>query len=177
MATSTLVATAGASNANTYCTLAVADQYQEDRVADADGVWAAATTANKNRALLFATQRLDDLIQWSGWVVNDTQALLWPRVGMAYRSGYYIPDTVIPTELQHATAEYARQLLADTSLTDDYDVEAKGIKRLKAGPVELEFSASVYAKQIPDIVIQMLPPGWIVSVRGRGSGSRELMRA
>ena len=50
MATSTLVATAKSSTANSYCTLAEADQYHDDRPA-VSTTWADASDGNKTKAL------------------------------------------------------------------------------------------------------------------------------
>ena len=82
MGTSTLVATAGASNANSYVTLANADQYHDDRPA-VGTTWADASENNKIRALLWATMLLDDHYDWEGAVETETQKLNWPRNGLA----------------------------------------------------------------------------------------------
>jgi hypothetical protein len=175
MAVSTIVTTAGAASANSYCDLATAEQYHLDRPA-VGTTWSAATNDQKVAALLWATKLLDALYEWTGSVVNDTQALLWPRSGMAYRNGYSVPTTVIPVELQYATAEYARQLLA-ADRAGDSDVETQGITSISAGSVSLTFKdAGVVAKQIPDAVFFLLPASW-GRPRGRSSGVRELVRA
>jgi len=174
MAVSTLVATAGASNANAYCTLSVANQYHEDRPA-AGTTWADATNDEKIQAIIWATKLLDALYDWNGWVTTEDQALLWPRTGMWYRSGYYIDTDVIPTDLQHATAEFARQLLA-TDRAGDSDIETQGITSLKAGPVALTFKDSVMAKVVPDAVFHLIPDQW-GTPRGRARSTIELERA
>ena len=176
MATSTLVATAGSASANTYVTLAVADQYQDDRP-PAGTTWSGATDAEKNAALLWATTLLDALVEWTGWpAVATTQALLWPRTGMWSRNGVAVPITIIPVELEEACAEYARQLLADDRAADS-DIETKGIIGLKAGPVELDFKSTVAAKVVPDAIVNLLPGVWYTAIRGRHSMTAELQRA
>jgi hypothetical protein len=174
MAVSTLVTTPGASNANAYVDLATADQYHSDRPA-VGTTWSSATDVDKMQAILWATKLLDSLYDWTGWVIDDTQSLLWPRTGMYYRNGYYVPSTVIPTELQYATAEYARQLLVSDRAGDN-DVETQGIKSLKAGPVALEFKDGVTAKVVPDAVFHLIPEEWGVP-RGRSRMVVELERA
>ena len=53
-------ATVGGANANSYLTLAAAQEIIDGFVQDADvTAWASATTDQKNRALFTATQRLD----------------------------------------------------------------------------------------------------------------------
>lgn len=159
MAVSTLVATAGASNANTYTTLVFANQYNEDRPQNGSEVWDDAGDDDKNASLLFATKQLDALYEWAGVVTTETQALLWPRSGMVYPSGYSIPTDEVPELLQCATSEYARQLLAEDRSADS-EIEAKGLVGLKAGPVELRFSAGTAAKPVPDLVRNLLPSDW-----------------
>lgn len=174
MAVSTLIATAGASNANTYVTLAVADQFHEDRP-PSKTTWEDATNDEKNAAILWATQLLDALIVWSGTVIDGDQALLWPRNGMVYPSGYAVAMDIIPTELQNATAEYARQLLA-ADRAGDSDIETQGITSIKAGPVALTFKDSVYAKALPDAVYYLIPEDWYDYITGRAA-MRDLLRA
>jgi hypothetical protein len=172
---SSLVTTVGASNANAYVSLAVADQYHSDRPA-VGTTWSSATDVDKMQAILFATKLLDDLVEWTGWVVTETQALLWPRTGMWYRNGYSVSTTIIPTELQEATAEFARQLLVADRAADS-DVETYGLESFKAGPASLSFNLDyVTAKVVPDLVVHMLPGEWYERIRGRKSGSRELLR-
>ena len=183
MATTILDATAGSASANTYATLVQADAYHDDRL-PVGSVWIGASDATdssdakKNKALLMATRSIDDFVVWEGWVVDDTQVLLWPRQGLTDHTGIYqLSTTVIPTELIHATAELGRQLLANIGRTDDSDVETLGITRLKAGAVDMTFSDDVKAKVIPDLVAHLIPPHWYSSIRGRNSGTRELVRA
>jgi hypothetical protein len=171
---SALVTTAGSASANSYVTLAVANQYHANRP-PVGTTWDDATSDEKGAALIWATKLLDSLIDWTGWVVTETQALLWPRVGMWYRSGYYVPSDVIPVELQHATAEYARQLLLEDRAGDS-DIETVGLTHLTAGPVSLTFKDSVYAKVVPDAVFHLIPSRW-GSVRGRVSSTMEILRA
>ena len=177
MAVSTLVATAGSATANTYVTLAVADQYHEDRP-PAGTTWSgAASDAVKNAALLWATTLLDSLFEWTGSpAVPETQALLWPRTGMLYRNGVSVPSTIIPVELQEACAEYARQLLADDRAADS-DIETKGVTAFTAGPVSFTFKDSVTAKVVPDAAVHLLVAEWYSAIRGRASMMVELQRA
>ena len=174
MATSGLVTTPGAANANAYVSQEVAEQYHADRP-PAGTTWADASDEQKTAAILHATQLLDSLIDWSGYVVDDVQALLWPRNGLLYPSGFHVPNDIIPIQLQHATAEYARQLLV-SDRTADSGIETQGITSIKAGPVAMTFKDSVAAKVVPDAVFYLIPRDW-GTVRGRVSSTRELLRA
>ena len=72
-----LVATPSADDANTYATLAEAETYHETRLHNDD--WNSAASADKNKALAWATRLLDDLIDWFGSKTDVYQPLLFPR--------------------------------------------------------------------------------------------------
>jgi len=174
-----IVTTAGSAAANSYASAAEADQYDDNRpAASSSDTWATATATQKTEALLWATKLIDRLVEWTGSAVDATQALQWPRIGMVKPTGFeHVGEMTIPQELKDATSEYARQLIADATRTDDYEVESKGIKSLRAGPVTLEFSSTASAKALPDAVLYLLPPDWVSSVRGRASSFHRLVRA
>jgi hypothetical protein len=175
MPAATLVTTAGAANANAYCTLAFANQYALNRPA-VGTTWSTASDEQKNAAILWATLLMDSLWDWSGFATDTTQVLQWPRQGMLKRTGWeYVDVHTIPTELQNATAEYARQLLAG-DLAGNSDVETQGITSLRAGPVALTFKDSVTAKPVPDTVFNLIPPSWGY-VRSRMTGVSRTVRA
>jgi hypothetical protein len=170
----TLVATPGASTANTYCTRAEADAYHAGHVSEA--VWLALSPDVQDAALVQATRLLDTMVVWEGWVVDSVQARLFPRNGLSYRSGYAIPNTTLPVDLKHATAEYAR-ILAGEDRAADSDIEAQGITELQAGPVRLRFrETGVVPKVIPDAVFYMVSQWGHIRQRA-GFGVRELERA
>lgn len=131
--------------------------------------------AIKIPALLMATRLLDALYRWEGFAVTETQALAWPRVGLITRNGFSIGETTIPTELKDATAEFARQLIAE-DLAANNDAETEGLRSLRAGPVTLEFRDNVTAKVVPDAVFNLLPPEWGY-VRTRRPKAFELVRS
>ena len=176
MGTSTLVATAKSSTANSYCTLAEADQYQDDRPA-VSTTWADASENNKIRALLWATQLMESLFNWNGYATTTTQALGWPRQGLLERIDVVLDSDTVPSEVKDAQSEYARQLLV-TNLAQDNDIEAQSISSIKAGSVALVFdSSAAYNKVVPDAVYLQIPQDWFSSVRGRLTGTRILERA
>jgi hypothetical protein len=159
MAVSALVVTPGSATANAYVSRAVADQYNLDRPA-ADTTWALATNDQKDAAILWATVLLDRMFVWYGYVINETQRLLWPRAGLLDVNQYRLLDsTTIPTLIQYATAEFARQLLAEDRAGDS-DIGKFGLESLKAGSVELRFRAGVTAQVVPDAVITLIPIDW-----------------
>jgi hypothetical protein len=165
--TSALVATAGSATANAYVTVAVANQYDADRIS-VGTTWE--DSPLRAASILWATKLLDRLIQWTGYPTDpDTQALLWPRTGMWDRRGNYIDSDVIPTDLQHATAEFARQLLV-TDLAGDSDMA--GLESLKVGTLALKFSGAANITTVPETVLYLLPEDWYWNVGGRSAGVR-----
>lgn len=176
MPVSAIVTTPGSASANAYVSLAVANQYHLDRPADGAGTWAAASDDSKAKAILWATQLMDALWEWSGYPTDAVQSLLWPRGAMLKRNGWeYVDIAVVPIELQRATAEFACQLLQGDR-TADSDIETQGIRQLTAGPVSLSFKDNVFAKAVPDAVVGLIPPDWGYP-RSRGQGARPLLRS
>jgi hypothetical protein len=176
VATSTIDATVGGASANSYCTLAEAKQYVEDRYVGSSTAWSGASDNDLNQALLFSTRIIESTIIFTGFVKTDTQALLWPRYGMTKRNEYALADDIIPQELKDCESEFARGLIVDVSRTDDSDPETQGIRNLKAGPVAITFDETAALKLIPDLAYLYLPAMWIESTRGRVSATRTLVR-
>jgi len=176
MGTSAIVATAKSSSANSYCTLAEADQYQDDRPA-VSTTWADASENNKIRSLLWATKLMEALFTWNGYASTTTQALGWPRMGLLERIDVSLDSDTVPQEVRNAQSEFARQLLV-TNRAQDSDIESDSIKSIKAGSISLVFdSDAAYNKVVPDAVYLLIPQDWFSSVRGRLTGTRMLERA
>lgn len=177
MTVSVIVTTAGAANANAYCDVAFADQYNLDRPQNGSTTWENADPDDdKAPAILWATQLMDRMWDWVGWVTTSTQALLWPRQGMVKPNLWeYVDNMTIPVELQRATAEYARQLLMVDRMADS-DIETYSLRSFKAGPVSFDFNPGVVAKNVPDVVYNLIPPQW-GCVRNRTKGYRDAVRA
>ena len=110
--TVTVTATVGASNANSYLTVAEGDAYAALELRTLS--WSTATTDNKGKAVIAATAALDQL-EWVGTKASTTQALLWPRAEAACGEKAY-DDDELPLELKRATFELANSLLADAGL-------------------------------------------------------------
>lgn len=143
----------GLSTANTYVSQADATTYHEKHLYATD--WTAATSGNKDIALMMATRIIDDQFTFEGKKVSDTQALEFPRFDIKDRSGYSIQSTTIPTSLKNAVSEYARWLLASDRTAEEGDT---GFKSLKVGSLSLTPDPGDRKNTIPDVVMKMLAP-------------------
>jgi hypothetical protein len=146
--------TVGGVSANSYASLAEAATYFTGHAHME--AWDDATDDERNRALVTAARLLDTHVEWAGWPVTETQARAWPRSGLLYTSGYVVSSAVIPTPLKYAQFELAQYLLTtDPSAASD----TAGIKRVKAGAIEVEFDGSVTGfEAIPDHVWALIKP-------------------
>lgn len=186
----TIVATPGASNANSYLTLQEAIDYFATRSAVAG--WDDAD--DQSVLVIMATRTIDMLLSpsrvyvpgtdgkpgyfkigraWTGATASSTQALAWPREGMFNRNGFPIANNVIPQDLKNAVAELAGALGTKDLLSDD-DAIIQGITSVKAGSVAVSFNRSqvlMATKMLPDSVLALLVPSWYTDERIEGAYS------
>ena len=164
-----LLATPGASNANSYLTEAEAETYFDNRLHAA--AWS--NVGDAEQALVTATQMLDWYMQWKGVKATSEQALEWPRTGVYDTSGTLIESTVIPSRIKQATCELALFSVSADRLADQ---DTDGYSMMKVGPLTLQSDASEARsskrKPIPKHIRQMLsnfiinPPGTARLIRG-----------
>lgn len=148
----------GASDANSYASLADGDSYHEGHLYAS--AWTGATTGQKEAALVMATRLIDGAYQFGGFKANLSQALQWPRqrcidpdlgqdrfTVLQNNRGPYFDDDSIPQALVNAVCETARELIkADT--TDAVDGE--GLSRVSiAGAIDLRFDKKDKQPAIP----------------------------
>lgn len=107
-----VVATAGASNANSYLSVADADSIAATMLTTQG--WSTATSDDKGKALIAATRYLDQL-EWVGSKASSTQALLWPRDDASCGEKSYDNDE-IPREVELACFDLADALLDTPTL-------------------------------------------------------------
>jgi hypothetical protein len=181
-------ATVGSASANSYLTLAAAQEIIDGFVQDADvTAWASATTDQKNRALFTATQRLDRE-RFLGARATDTQALQWPRTGVrkpdtyinTYAVGFpfrittdYYTDTEIPQQVQYA------QVVLATYLNNNPDgIGLSGLedyKNVKIGSIDVTPNlgyGAVGVDKIPPIVER-----YLTGLRISGPGNFAIKRS
>ena len=112
--TVTVIATAGSSSANSYLSVAAADDLADDYLGTLAWTAAATTTDDKSRALIMATRYLDQL-EWLGSRASTTQALAWPRSGAACGE-WSFEDDEIPVPIKQGCFDLAEALLASPTL-------------------------------------------------------------
>lgn len=129
----------GLTNANTYCSIATADEYF--LAYGAPIAWTGSTDAQKKTALRQATEYLEDVYggRWRGSVVSSEQALSWPRSGVYDHRGLLISSTDLPTRLVHACCLLALELRGGTDLRPNVDPGEGhvGASSITVGPVSL----------------------------------------
>lgn len=146
---------------DTLCVVSVADAYHGELPFGSP--WMPLDVEDRKKPLLRLSSRLiSQGIEWEGWPTVDGQPFALPRIGLTHPNGGALSSTVVPLIAQHMTAELALQLNVKNRTRDltlaDLDIRAA------AGTL---FGGGARRKVFPDVVADMLPPGWGV-IRGRG---------
>ena len=125
----------GKSNANSLCSVAVADAYLAIQAATA---WAAADNTTKENALMKATQYIETVYRerWKERRWTLAQAFSWPRFNMEDSDGSFIGETV-PLTVQQAVAEVALRVVQGDSLLPDVSTSDANIvsESVTVGPI------------------------------------------
>lgn len=147
MTVPTLIATAGSASANSYLSVAEANTIASSMVGTLQ--WNAATTDDKTRALITATNGLETL-SYIGTRADPDQALSWPRSNAA--CGDKAPtSTEVPRELKLACFDLAEALLGNPTMLRSSvattglvpGVANRDLKRLKLDVMELEWRTDI----------------------------------
>jgi hypothetical protein len=151
----TVVATVGASNANSFATVAEGDLYCDARL-NASAWTDEPDDDQKARALISATRELNTLA-YRGYTVTDTQALLWPRGYATDPDSPILADfdtDVVPQRVIDATCELALEYLkAGTSDPSALD-PTQGVIEKTIGPLTTRW-ADPYTR--PQTVVERYP--------------------
>jgi hypothetical protein len=112
----------GRVDANSYADIADGDAYFDGHLYAT--AWTAASSGNKEKALVFATRLIDAEYQFNGYRAHNGQALQWPREqcpdpdkGLITISvlvpflGDFVDAEIVPKAVVDATCEMARELL------------------------------------------------------------------
>jgi hypothetical protein len=160
-----LIATPGATNANSFVTLAEFNTYLSERLFSETA--SGASEPKKESALIMSTRLIGRWFIWNGAVWTQTQSLPFPRIGLVNANGQPIPEGVIPVELKEAVFELAIFFLnagtTDPTQTGDTD----NISKLKASSIEITFrdvQNTLAGKVMPETVSMLIPLSWYSAV-------------
>lgn len=147
----TVTATVGSASANSYLTVAAADDFANVYLGTLS--WSTATTDNKGRALIMATRYLDEL-KWLGDKASTTQALLWPRTDAAC-GDWSFTSSEIPQPIKQATFDLAEYLLGDSTALSGAGAGSSelipgipnaNLKRARVDVIDVEFNQAGQAE-------------------------------
>jgi hypothetical protein len=147
----------GRPDAESYCTVAFADEYHAAR---GNAAWAALSPLGKEIALRKATDFMLSNFgsRWVGTRATALQALDWPRAYVPALdgsvAGEFLFSTVIPVSVQRACAYYADPAI--TALVAS--AGAVSIKEKKLGPATFKYTSDDRAARALDVGAQMLLP-------------------
>src|SRR3954470_21426298 len=109
-------------DANSYANVTDGDTYHEGHLYAS--AWTAASTSNKEKALVMATRLIDSLCHFYGFRFTTTQSLQWPReqcpdpdkastpyTPLSVVLNNFVDPTIVPPAVLQATCEMARELL------------------------------------------------------------------
>lgn len=162
-------------NANSYAAVAEADSYWNTDRNDTT-TWIATSTADKQKALIQATQYLDATYRWTGVIVLSTQTLGWPRNLAVDTEGRSIDSTAIPAKLKEACFELAFLALSADLLPSLERGGQISRKSVTVGPIEeeTEFLSGAPAGRGYPLVDRILHGLFTAKI---GGGSAKAVRA
>ena len=157
--------TVSGATSTSYIDVASADAYFGAR-RNADAWTSLTATADKQLALMAATQRLEQL-KYCGTRTTSAQRLKWPRYGLVDDDNWPYPHTAIPRPVVEATCEMALHLL--NSGADDPLIET-GLENLRTlaagGGLSLGFRDDTVPGALP-VQVRRLLRGMIEGGDGR----------
>lgn len=187
----------GKVDANSYADVADGDGYHDGHLYAT--AWTAATTANKEKALVFATRLIDTQFQFNGWRTTNGQALQWPRdncpdpdrglplaiVVLRLRSANLVDANVVPRAVISTTCEMARELLiVDRTASPAGEgisaVQTAAASHAADGSGSSSSSSTTYNKSDTRPIISQVAQAMLAKYGGllsEGSGAVRLVRA
>ena len=165
----TITATLSSATANSYVTLAEANDYFET-VPDSS-TWTNKTDDQKNRSLIAATRWIDTL-NYYGSRCDNGQALKFPR------NNYKIDNveltcTTIPNNIKYAQYELARALANDTSAVTGTTGKDGNFSEVQLGDLQVKYNTDSQGTGSINNILDVYP--WLQSYLGAymlgGSGT------
>ena len=166
----TVDATVGGAEANSYLTVADADDILDLRLGTS--AWSSASTDDKGRALIMATRDIDSN-RFQGERISSTQVLEFPRTYQREAA------TEIPRDIQFACAEQALWCLQNSATggrSERQQLRAEGVTSYTVGSLSetLSDGISVGGGLSPDSARYLA--GYLRNRTGRLIGPREQAR-
>lgn len=126
--------------ADSYISAANAVVYGAKHTGAGQAAFAALAEASQESALRISTQWLDARYQWPGTIVDDDQALSWPRAGAIDSEGRDIASDAIPQAIKDALCEAAFA----HALEDLNEIRSRGglTTSETVGPISVTYSSA-----------------------------------
>ncbi len=131
---------AGRADADSYCSLADANEYLAARGRNA--TWATLTTGQKEGRLIMATAYLDAHCRWAGELMRSEQALGWPRADAMDKHGRVLSSAAVPAAVRNAAIEIAQAGEITTERT-------RAAISKTVGPISVEYADGYDVSQGP----------------------------
>ena len=129
--------------------------------------WRAADEPVQALALVASSASLDALT-WAGRPQTENQRpRAWGRIGVVYPDGAVVPDGALPVAIQTATIIIAANSLTTATAVQPAAVGAATSRRIKAGPVEIEYFAPAATLSVQDPEAQRLIAPYLAAAVGR----------
>ena len=168
----TINATVKGENANSYVTLAEANDYFD--TSPDSSTWTNKTDDQKKRSLISATRWIDTFVFY-GDRCDDGQALKFPRNNYQV-DGVELACTKIPNNIKYAQYELARALANDTDAITGTTGKEGNISEAKLGDLEVKFNTATQGTGSVNNIMDVYP--WLQSYLGAymlgGAGSYQV---
>ena len=165
----TITATLSSATANSYVTLAEANDYFET-VPDSS-TWTNKTDDQKNRSLIAATRWIDTL-SYYGSRCDNGQALKFPRNNYTI-DNVELTCTIIPNNIKYAQYELARALANDTSAITGTTGKDGNFSEVQLGDLQVKYNTDSQGTGSINNILDVYP--WLQSYLGAymlgGSGT------
>lgn len=147
-------------DANSYVDEAYVTGYLTDRNRQTENSWDSISTAQKQAAMVEATDYVENRFssKFVGVRVGSAQELSWPRSGAYNSYGYLEASDGIPKALKKAVAEYAIRAVSATLLPDPVvDASAGSVESIKEKIGPLETDVKYVAGSYGQVIIKPFP--------------------
>lgn len=152
------------SGANSYVSRAEAIAYFADYLNGS--AFTGATGTNQDNALILATTDINRE-NYKGTNNSEVDGFKWPRSGVTDPEGNELDDSVVPRFIEEAVMELALIYLQQSAAQKATET-ATNIRRVVAGPVEVQFFRPTLSERFPARVQKLLAFYFASSTAGSG---------